>query len=66
MTDLTLTYVFWELTLGAISAVSLPIGSLVGLNVRFSPRSIAIFAAFGAGALIAASALNWSRHRPLP
>lgn len=54
MTDLTLTYVLWALTLGAISAVSLPIGSLVGLNVRFSPRYIAIFAAFGAGALIAA------------
>jgi zinc transporter ZupT len=49
-----LTYFVWALTLGAVSAVSLPLGSLVGLNVRFSPRQIAIFAAFGAGALIAA------------
>ena len=49
-----IVYVFWALVLGAISAVSLPLGSLVGLNVRFNPRYIAIFAAFGAGALIAA------------
>jgi len=54
MTDATLTYVFWALTLGAVSAVSLPLGSLVGLHVRFHQRTIAAFAAFGAGALIAA------------
>ena len=54
MTDATLTYFIWALTLGAVSAVSLPLGSLVGLHVRFQPRIIAIFAAFGAGALIAA------------
>ena len=54
MEDSTLAYVVWALTLGAVSAVSLPLGSLVGLNVRFSQRYIAIFAAFGAGALIAA------------
>jgi zinc transporter ZupT len=49
-----IVYVTWALVLGAISAVSLPLGSLVGLNIRFNPRYIAIFAAFGAGALIAA------------
>jgi len=54
MTDATLVYVVWALVLGAVSAVSLPLGSLVGLNVRFQPRYIAILAAFGAGALIAA------------
>jgi zinc transporter ZupT len=54
MTDATVLHVVWALVLGSISAVSLPIGSLVGLNVRFSPRYIAILAAFGAGALIAA------------
>ncbi len=54
MEDSTLMFVVWALTLGAVSAVSLPLGSLVGLNVSFKPRYIAIFAAFGAGALIAA------------
>jgi zinc transporter ZupT len=54
MTDATLVYAVWALVLGAVSAVSLPLGSLAGLNVRFQPRYIAIFAAFGAGALIAA------------
>ena len=54
MEDSTLMFVVWALTLGAVSAVSLPLGSLVGLNVRFPQRYIAIFAAFGAGALIAA------------
>jgi zinc transporter ZupT len=47
-------YVVWALLLGAVSAVSLPLGSLVGLNFRFKTRYIAVFAAFGAGALIAA------------
>jgi zinc transporter ZupT len=54
MTDATLVYVVWALFLGAVSAVSLPLGSLVGLNLRFQPRYIPIFAAFGAGVLIAA------------
>jgi zinc transporter ZupT len=54
MPDTQPLFVFWALMLGAVSAVSLPLGSLVGLNVQFKPRSIAIFAAFGAGALIAA------------
>jgi CRP-like cAMP-binding protein len=54
MADTTLLYVVWALALGAVSAVSLPLGSLVGLNVRFPQNTIAIFAAFGAGALIAA------------
>ena len=47
-------YVVWALILGAVTSVSLPLGSLVGLHVRFPSRYIAILAAFGAGALIAA------------
>jgi CRP-like cAMP-binding protein len=54
MADSTVVYVVWAVVLGAVSAVSLPLGSLVGLKVRFAPNTIAIFAAFGAGALIAA------------
>jgi zinc transporter ZupT/CRP-like cAMP-binding protein len=50
----TLVYVLWAVALGAVSAASLPLGSLVGLRVRFPPFIIAIMAAFGAGALIAA------------
>ena len=52
MSDASAVYVVWALTLGVISAVSLPLGSLVGLNVRFGQRYIAILTAFGAGALI--------------
>ena len=37
MTEATLGYVVWALVLGAISAVSLPLGALVGLNLRFAP-----------------------------
>lgn len=40
--------------LGAISAVSLPLGSWIGLRFTFTHRWIAIMAAFGAGALLAA------------
>ena len=58
MADSSLVYVFWALTLGAVSAVSLPLGSLVGLSAHIKPRYIAIFAAFGAGALIAALSLE--------
>ena len=54
MEEATLMYVVWAVMLGAVSAVSLPLGSLIGLNIRFKERYIAILAAFGAGALIAA------------
>ena len=54
MSEVTPMHVVWALLLGAISAVSLPLGSLIGLNVRFRAGWIAMFAAFGAGALIAA------------
>ena len=54
MTEPALLYLIWAVVLGAVSAVSLPLGSLVGLHIRFERRYIAIFSAFGAGALIAA------------
>lgn len=47
-------YLLWACALGALSAASLPLGSWVGLNVRFSPRQLSVLAAFGAGALLAA------------
>jgi zinc transporter ZupT len=42
---------FW---FGAFSALSLPLGALLGAWIRFSGRAIAAIMAFGAGALIAA------------
>lgn len=54
MTDATLAHFFWALILGAVSAVSLPLGSLVAPNMRFHHRHIAAFAGSGSGALIAA------------
>ena len=47
-------YSIWAILLGALSAVSLPLGSLVGLRTSPRPLYISILAAFGAGALIAA------------
>lgn len=48
------SYLGWAVAIGALSAVSLPLGSIAGLVLR--PRSgiTAVLAAFGAGALIAA------------
>lgn len=50
----TTKYAIWAFGLGAISAVSLPLGSLAG--ILFKPRAsvTAAFTAFGAGALMAA------------
>jgi zinc transporter ZupT len=51
-------YFIWAIALGAISAVSLPLGSVVGLQTKLRPTTIAVLAAFGAGALIAALAVE--------
>ncbi|MEA3274891.1 MAG: cyclic nucleotide-binding domain-containing protein [Pseudomonadota bacterium] len=48
------TYLIWATGIGALSAVSLPLGSVVGLAARFRPLTLSLLAAFGAGALIAA------------
>jgi zinc transporter ZupT len=47
-------YLAWATILGTLSAVSLPMGSLIGINTRLRALYISILAAFGAGALIAA------------
>ena len=49
-----MTYFFWACLLGGLSALSLPLGSIIGLQIRFSSNVISILAAFGAGALLAA------------
>ncbi len=51
-------YLWWAVGLGAVSAVSLPLGSLAGLVFRPGPRSTGAMAAFGAGALVAAVAVE--------
>jgi len=47
-------FLIWAVTLGALSAVSLPLGSVIGLRTNLRPIYISTLAAFGAGALIAA------------
>jgi zinc transporter ZupT len=51
-------HLIWAITLGAISACSLPLGSFVGLHTKLRPNTLSILAAFGAGALIAALAVE--------
>jgi len=58
MDPLSSTYVLWAVALGGLSAVSLPLGSAAGLRLRPSAGVTALLAAFGAGALIAALALE--------
>ena len=54
MEYINIEYLIWAIALGAISAVSLPLGSLIGIQTNPRPRLISALAAFGAGALIAA------------
>ena len=54
MSELAPTYALWAAAIGALSAVSLPLGSAIGLAFRPRPVLTATLAAFGAGALIAA------------
>ena len=51
-------FLVWAMALGGVSALSLPLGSLVGLNIRLRPIYISVLQAFGAGALIAALAVE--------
>jgi CRP-like cAMP-binding protein len=48
------TYLLWAVCLGGLSAVSLPLGSVMGLQLNPRPAIISVMAAFGAGALISA------------
>ena len=47
-------FLIWAMALGGLSAISLPMGSLVALRTNPRIQFISILAAFGAGALIAA------------
>ena len=58
MEYLSIQYLIWAMMLGAISAFSLPLGSVVGLQTKLRPKTISVLAAFGAGALIAALAIE--------
>ncbi|MFC2076501.1 cyclic nucleotide-binding domain-containing protein [candidate division KSB1 bacterium] len=48
--------------IGLISAVSLPIGSLIGLTTRLSSRTVSALMAFGAGALLFALTIEIVAH----
>ncbi len=56
--DFSYTYLFWAFLLGIISAASLPLGSWVGLITQPKRTVIGFLAAFGAGALFAALAVE--------
>jgi zinc transporter ZupT len=58
MEYLSVQYLIWAIMLGAISAFSLPLGSMVGLQTKLRPNTISVLSAFGAGALIAALAVE--------
>ena len=51
-------YLSWAIILGALSAASLPLGSLLGLSWHPSNRTTGALTAFGGGALIAALAVE--------
>lgn len=51
-------FMFWALLLGGFSAVSLVLGSLLGLVWQPGSRLIAAFTAFGGGALLAALSIE--------
>ncbi|MBM3328151.1 MAG: cyclic nucleotide-binding domain-containing protein [Calditrichaeota bacterium] len=50
----TWMHAWWAVALGALSAASLPLGSLAGIRFKPSPGITGAAAAFGAGALFAA------------
>ena len=56
--DAHIVYLLWAFILGGIAAVSLPLGSLVGVLVKPNRRIIGALSAFGGGALIAALSLE--------
>ena len=51
-------YAYWAFFLGGLSAISLPLGSILGLAWQPSPKITAIFTAFGGGALLAALSIE--------
>jgi len=51
-------YVLWAGIVGAFSAISLLIGSVIGVTFKLPKTCIGLFAAFGAGALLSALAIE--------
>lgn len=51
-------YLGWAIALGVLSAISLPLGSAIGLIAPPRERIVAVLGAFGAGALLAALAVE--------
>ena len=51
-------FLLWAVAIGGLSAISLPAGSVAGLIFRPRPSFIAVLTAFGAGALLAALAVE--------
>ncbi len=51
-------YVFWAFFLGVMCSVSLVIGALLGIYFQMSKRIVGLMAAFGAGALLSALAIE--------
>ena len=51
-------YVLWAGIVGAFSAISLLIGSVIGVSFKLPKTCIGLFAAFGAGALLSALAIE--------
>ena len=51
-------FAFWAFLLGGLSAISLPLGSALGLVWKPSPKVTATFTAFGGGALLAALSIE--------
>lgn len=56
ISDTNLTLLMWAIALGGLSAVSLPMGSVLGIVFKPKPYVTGFLAAFGAGALLAALA----------
>ena len=50
--------VYWAFFSGALAAFSLTLGSLVGLTLRIPSTVVGLLAAFGAGALLSALAIE--------
>jgi CRP-like cAMP-binding protein len=51
-------YVVWAFILGGLSAISLLIGSLIGVSFKIPKSTTGLMAAFGAGALLSALAIE--------
>ena len=51
-------YISWAFILGVMCSVSLAIGALIGIYFKMSQRIVGLMAAFGAGALLSALAIE--------